>query len=48
MEDALETVGEPYYLLYYMGGLAAERDGLFAVRSPDGAERVIEQPDAFR
>jgi len=48
MEDALDTVGEPYYMLYYMGGLAAKHDGLFAVRSPDGAEYVIEQPDHFR
>jgi hypothetical protein len=48
MEDALAAAGEPYYLLYYMGGIAAEHDGLFAVRSPDGAERVIEQPEPFR
>jgi len=48
MEDALADAGEPYYLLYYMGGIVAEHEGLFAVRSPDGAERILEQPDHYR
>ena len=48
MEDALAEAGEPYHLLYYMGGLVAEHEGLFAVRSPDGTARVIEQPDNYR
>jgi hypothetical protein len=48
MEDALDAAGEPFHLLYYMGGIVANNTGLFAVRSPDGSERVIEQPDHIR
>jgi hypothetical protein len=48
IEQALDEVGEPFYLLYYLGGTNPQGEGLFAVRDPNGSLRIIEQPNNVR
>lgn len=48
MEQAMTLVGEPFQLLYYIGGTATKDDGLFAQRTADGGTRIIERPENLR
>jgi hypothetical protein len=41
IEQALDQVGEPFYLLYYLGGSNPQGEGLFAVRDPNGSLRGV-------
>jgi hypothetical protein len=43
LEHTFEEVGEPFHLLYYLS--SGEDEGLFAHRTPDGRERVLERPE---
>jgi len=48
IEQALDDAGEPFYLLYYLGGTNPKSEGLFALRDPDGSLQIIEQPHNVR
>jgi hypothetical protein len=48
IEQALDEAGEPFYLLYYLGGTNPKCEGLFALRDPNGSLQIIEQPDNMR